>query len=87
MFVTHDIDEAFLLGDQVVILAKGARIAQVGTPQQIVAEPADDFVADFLGLGRGTLDLHLKETPNGTLVVDGHGRPAGRLADEQRTDG
>ncbi len=87
VFVTHDIAEALALGDQIVILAKSARIAQVGTPQQVVAEPADSFVADFLGLGRGTLDLHLKETPNGTLVVDGHGRPAGRLADEQRTDG
>jgi len=87
VFVTHDIAEALALGDQIVILAKSARIAQVGTPQQVVAEPADSFVADFLGLGRGTLDLHLKETPNGTLVVDGHGRPAGRLADQQRTDG
>ena len=81
VFVTHDIAEALALGDQIVILAKGARIAQAGTAQQVVAEPADEFVADFLGLGRGTLDLHLRETPGGTLVVDGHGRPAGRLAD------
>ena len=81
VFVTHDIAEALALGDQIVILAKGARIAQAGTPQQVVAEPADDFVADFLGLGRGTLDLHLRETPGGTLVVDGHGRPAGRLVE------
>ena len=81
VFVTHDIAEALALGDQIVILAKGARIAQAGTAQQVVAEPADEFVADFLGLGRGTLDLHLRETPGGTLVVDGHGRPAGRLVD------
>ena len=81
VFVTHDIAEALALGDQIVILAKGARIAQAGNPQQVVAEPADDFVADFLGLGRGTLDLHLRETPTGTLVVDGHGRPAGRLVE------
>ena len=81
VFVTHDIAEALALGDQIVILAKGAAIAQVGSPQQVVAEPADAFVADFLGLGRGAFDLHLRETPNGTLVVDDHGRPAGRLAD------
>ncbi len=36
VFVTHDIDEAFLLGDQVVILEKGGRIAQQGTPQEIL---------------------------------------------------
>lgn len=79
VFVTHDIAEALALGDQIVILATGGRIAQVGSPQDVVADPADSFVADFLGLGRGTLDLHLRETPNGTLVVDSHGRPAGRL--------
>ena len=79
VFVTHDIAEALALGDQIVILAKAARIGQVGSPQEVVANPADAFVAEFLGLGRGTLDLHLRETPNGTLVVDSHGRPAGRL--------
>lgn len=83
VFVTHDIAEALALGDQIAILAKGGRIAQVGSPEDVVTKPADSFVADFLGLGRGELDLHLKETPNGTLVVDAHGRPAGRLADEQ----
>ena len=46
VFVTHDIDEAFKLGDQVVILKKGGEIAQQGTPAEILAEPADDFVAD-----------------------------------------
>ncbi|MGB5935808.1 MAG: ATP-binding cassette domain-containing protein, partial [Ornithinimicrobium sp.] len=40
VFVTHDIDEAFTLGDQVVILAKGAAIAQTGTPAEILANPA-----------------------------------------------
>ena len=82
VFVTHDIAEALALGDQIVILAKGARIAQAGTPQQVVADPADSFVADFLGLGRGNLDLHLRETPTGTLVLDAHGRPAGRLVEQ-----
>ena len=37
-------------------------------------------------LGRGGLDLHLRETPGGTLVVDGHGRPTGRLADPPRAE-
>jgi osmoprotectant transport system ATP-binding protein len=87
VFVTHDIAEALALGDQIVILAKGARIAQAGTPQQVVADPADSFVAEFLGLGRGTLDLHLSETPTGTLVLDAHGRPAGRLVEQPPAGG
>ena len=44
VFVTHDIDEAFLLGDQVVIFRKGGIVAQKGTPAEILADPADDFV-------------------------------------------
>lgn len=79
LFVTHDIAEALTLGDQIVLLKRGGEVAQVGTPQQLVADPADDFVASFLGLNRGELDLHLVEGPQGTLVVDAHGRPAGRI--------
>ena len=54
VFVTHDIDEAFLLGDQVVIFRKGGIVAQKGTPAEILANPADDFVATFVGADRGT---------------------------------
>ena len=79
LFVTHDISEALTLGDQIVLLKRGGEVAQVGTPQQLVADPADDFVSSFLGLNRGELDLHLVEGPQGTLVVDAHGRPAGRI--------
>jgi osmoprotectant transport system ATP-binding protein len=49
IFVTHDIDEAFLLGDQVVILEKGGKIAQVGSPTEIISDPANDFVGNFIG--------------------------------------
>ncbi|MEO9324320.1 ATP-binding cassette domain-containing protein [Nocardioides sp. C4-1] len=86
VFVTHDIDEAFLLADQVVILAKGGRIAQAGTPAQILAEPADDFVASFVGADKGKRTLHLQQRPGDdglTLVVDGDGRPIGVLRDGQ----
>ncbi|NQX13674.1 ATP-binding cassette domain-containing protein [Microbacteriaceae bacterium VKM Ac-2855] len=82
VFVTHDIDEAFLLGDQVVILEKGGRIAQKGSPAEIMAEPASDFVAEFVGLGRGKRALHIEETATGRIVVDGDGRAAGVLSDE-----
>ncbi len=45
VFVTHDIDEAILIGDRIAILREGGRLAQVDTPEQILARPADDFVA------------------------------------------
>lgn len=80
VFVTHDIAEALLLGDQIAILAQGAEIAQVGSPADVLAHPASTFVSDFLGLG-GATTLHLQRIPEGYLVLDGTGRPAGRLAD------
>jgi len=77
--VTHDIDEAFLLGDQVVILSKGAQIAQVGSPSEIIENPADDFVASFIGVDRGARALTLKQTERGTVVVDSEGRTQGAI--------
>jgi osmoprotectant transport system ATP-binding protein len=84
VFVTHDVDEAFLLGDQVAILQTGARIAQVGAPAEILAHPADDFVASFIGADTGRRALHLERTPAGTVVVDAQGRTHGSLAEEPR---
>jgi osmoprotectant transport system ATP-binding protein len=81
VFVTHDIDEAFLLGDQVVILEKGARIAQLGSPSEIMAAPASDFVADFIGAERGKRALSIRATATGSVLVDGDGRTAGILVD------
>jgi osmoprotectant transport system ATP-binding protein len=83
VFVTHDIDEAFLLGDQVVILEKGARIAQVGSPAHIVANPASDFVASFIGADRGRRSLTIREVDGARIVVDADGTVAGRLSDEE----
>ncbi|MBN7793927.1 ABC transporter ATP-binding protein [Microbacterium esteraromaticum] len=79
VFVTHDIDEAFLLGDQVVILDKGARVVQVGSPSEIIENPADDFVAAFIGAERGHRALRVKQTAHGAVVVDSEGRTQGRL--------
>jgi osmoprotectant transport system ATP-binding protein len=80
VFVTHDIDEAFTLADQVVIFRKGGLIAQAGTPAEILARPADDFVASFIGADKGRRDLFLQRRatdPDLTLVVDRDGRPVG----------
>ena len=79
VFVTHDIDEAFLLGDQVVILEAGGKIAQVGSPTEIIADPANRFVADFIGVEKGKRALSIRKTDKGEMVVDSAGRAAGML--------
>lgn len=53
VFVTHDIDEAIQLGDNIAVFATGGRLAQFGTPEEILRDPADDFVAGFVGRDRG----------------------------------
>ena len=87
VFVTHDIDEAFLLGDRVVILKPGGIIAQVGTPQEILADPADEFVAAFVGADRGARTLHIERLDGRDVVVDADGRPAGVLATQVADSG
>jgi len=52
-FVTHDIDEAIKLGDQVAVMRVGGRLAQFDTPAQLLSHPADAFVAGFVGRDRG----------------------------------
>jgi osmoprotectant transport system ATP-binding protein len=59
VFVTHDIDEAITMGDRIAILAEGGVLQQYDTPTAILAEPANDFVVDFLGPERGLKRLAL----------------------------
>lgn len=82
VFVTHDIDEAFLLGDQVVILEQGARVAQVGSPSEILEAPASEFVASFIGVERGSRALRAKTTERGVVLVDAAGRTQGVLVED-----
>ena len=81
VFVTHDIDEAIQLGDRVAILNVGGMLEQIGPPENILREPATDFVAEFLGTDRGlkrlslipisAVDLdHGPVVPPGTSVED-----------------
>jgi osmoprotectant transport system ATP-binding protein len=59
VFVTHDIDEAIKMGDRIAILREGGVLAQYDTPKAILARPADDFVAQFVGADRGIKRLSL----------------------------
>jgi osmoprotectant transport system ATP-binding protein len=72
IFVTHDIDEAIKLGDRIAIFREGGVLAQYDTPDAILAAPADDFVARFVGADRGLKRLALRrlseielDSPNG----------------------
>ena len=52
VFITHDLDEAIKIGNRIAIMNDG-RIVQVGRPEEIVMQPADDYVADFVaGISR-----------------------------------
>ncbi|MEU8224425.1 ABC transporter ATP-binding protein [Kribbella sp. NPDC048915] len=53
VFVTHDIDEAIKLGDTIAVMRVGGKLAQFSPPAELLAEPADDFVRDFVGRDRG----------------------------------
>ncbi|MDQ1424942.1 MAG: osmoprotectant transport system ATP-binding protein [Acidimicrobiaceae bacterium] len=60
VFVTHDIDEAIRIGDRIAVLGPAARLHQYGPPEELLAHPADEFVAGFLGDDRGLKLLSLR---------------------------
>ena len=59
VFVTHDIDEAIKMGDLVAVLQVGGALAQFGPPAEILANPASEFVAQFVGADRALKRLSL----------------------------
>lgn len=59
LFVTHDIDEAIKMGDLVAVMDSGGVLAQFGTPAEILARPASEHVARFVGIDRGLKRLSL----------------------------
>ncbi|HET9344663.1 MAG TPA: betaine/proline/choline family ABC transporter ATP-binding protein [Candidatus Limnocylindrales bacterium] len=60
LFVTHDIDEAIKMGDLVAVMEVGGRLAQYAPPSEILASPASEFVARFVGADRGLKRLSLR---------------------------
>jgi len=80
IMVTHDIDEALKLGDQVAVMRVGGKLAQMATPSELLTSPADEFVADFVGADRGLKRLGLRnlgelDTLASTPVTNGAPRP------------
>jgi len=79
VFVTHDIDEAIKMGDRIAILKQQSKVAQYDTPENILTNPANDFVKDFIGAGASIKRLRLSkvreiETANWPVarLTDGH---------------
>jgi osmoprotectant transport system ATP-binding protein len=82
VFVTHDIDEAIKMGDRIAIFRQGGHLEQYAPPDELLAEPASEFVADFLGAERGLKRLALvpvsavKAEPGPVVSPDDDGRRA-----------
>ncbi len=81
LFVTHDIDEAIKMGDLVAVMQVGGRLAQFGRPDEILASPASDFVARFVGADRGLKRLALVRVSELTLASAVTARPGDDAAD------
>jgi osmoprotectant transport system ATP-binding protein len=90
VFVTHDFDEAVKLGDRIAILTEGAHVAQFDTPDTILANPANEFVEDFVGHGSTLKQLTLTRVdeveldPATTVTI---GEDALDAAARAKTDG
>jgi osmoprotectant transport system ATP-binding protein len=78
VFVTHDIDEAIKMGDRIAILRSGGRLAQYDTPAEILTNPADDFVAEFVGADRALKRLGLSTLRDIELLAPNGSRPSER---------
>jgi osmoprotectant transport system ATP-binding protein len=68
LFVTHDIDEAIKLGTRVAVFQVGGRVAQYAPPGELLARPANEFVAQFVGADRGLKRLALLRVGDAGLV-------------------
>lgn len=81
VFVTHDFDEAVKLGDYIAIFSEGAHLVQYDTPERILADPANEFVEDFIGAGAGLKQLTLTRVGEVVLGEVTTGHPGERSAD------
>ncbi len=75
VFVTHDIDEAIKMGDKIAILREGGHLAQYDTPAEILTNPADEFVEQFVGADRALKRLGLATLEDVELQSANGARP------------
>jgi osmoprotectant transport system ATP-binding protein len=92
IFVTHDIDEAIKMGDRIAILGEQSRVQQYDTPESILVNPANDFVADFIGRGAALKRCDLSrvgeiELTDWPVVLDGTTRVEARQLIERSDKG
>jgi osmoprotectant transport system ATP-binding protein len=77
VFVTHDIDEAIKMGDRIAILKEGGHLAQYDTPEELLLNPDDEFVAQFVGRDRALKRLtltRLRDIQLGATPAEMNGR-------------
>ena len=84
LFVTHDIDDAIKMGDLVAVFQTGGVLAQFGSPLDILAAPASEFVARFVGQDRGLKRLSLLRVSDIGLQEATTARPGDSAADGRR---
>src|SRR5205823_939587 len=81
VFITHDLSEALKLGDRILVMRDG-EVVQVGTPDEVVGAPADDYVRDFVSDVPKARVLTLRwlvRDPGDTPVCDGSPLPVATL--------
>jgi osmoprotectant transport system ATP-binding protein len=78
VFVTHDVDEAIKMGDRIAVLREQSHIAQFDTPEEILTNPADSYVEDFIGAGASLKRLNLTRIRDVEMTLD---CPTAQLSD------
>jgi osmoprotectant transport system ATP-binding protein len=97
VFVTHDIDEAIKMGDRIAVLQRGGKLQQYATPAELLMQPANDFVRDFVGADRALkrlallrvrdVDLWSQEEVPYRLELDTDSRPVAWVDPQARRTG
>ncbi|MEN3281209.1 MAG: osmoprotectant transport system ATP-binding protein [Solirubrobacteraceae bacterium] len=82
VFVTHDIDEAIKMGDRIAIMKVGGVLAQYATPAELLMQPADEFVEDFVGADRALKRLALTRVRDVDLWDVDAARPFALVTDD-----